>query len=722
MNRSTWLPVLILWNALDETAPEKPPQGFRYASYEVTIPRKLMPRYGEKGLLDATYFLQIEEKGHLVHLRQKRNFVPKNLPVFTYTNEGHLQVDYPFIRSDCFYQGFVQGKPSSLVTLNTCLGGLKGLLTFENKTYEIEPIQASPTFQHVVYQLEEKEDDIPMECGLTEEQQDHQKAMIQNVRNWKAKSAPERDWWTHTRYVKVAIVVEHERYVRFNRNETLTAIQILDILHTANSFYEPLSVQISLAGLEIWSEHNLIAVTRNLIETLESFTRWREDTLNRRLANDVAHLFVYKTYGVKLGVARVGAICSIYYSAAVIVYMTSSLFLISNTFVHEQGHNLGMMHDDGYCTCDRYACVMSAFQANTDKFSNCSYRDYFRLRNSDCLLIPPNPDKLYKVKYCGNKIVENGEQCDCGSEDECRLDPCCQSTCKLRSGASCAFGKCCARCKYLPAQSVCRENISICDLPEYCDGSSERCPEDVYVQDGAPCNDGAYCYHGNCTTHNSHCKMIFGKEATTASEDCFREMNIRGDRFGNCGLKHGIYKRCHAQNILCGRIQCENIKELPSLEEHSSIVQSQIGSSQCWGVDYHSGVKIADFGAVIDGTPCGQDMMCINGDCVNVSLLEYDCNITKCHNRGICNTHKHCHCDCGWAPPDCLYKGYGGSIDSGPPPQCNVNVSKADGLTKTGIALALFAVSLCVGLVLFFRKNLMYQCRRQQQRIHPAEP
>ncbi|KAH0620682.1 hypothetical protein JD844_021360 [Phrynosoma platyrhinos] len=211
-----------------------------------------------------------------------------------------------------------------------------------------------------------------------------------------------------------------------------------------------------------------------------------------------------------------------------------------------------------------------------------------------------------------------------------------------------------------------RKNNSVCDLPEYCQGTSEWCPEDVYVQDGAPCRDGAYCYQGNCTTHDEQCKMIFGSKATVASDDCFRIINAQGDRFGNCGLNHGFYSKCNTLNILCGRLQCDNVDDLPSLEEHSTIIQSYAGSKECWGFDYHTGVKIPDTRTVGDGTPCGKDMMCIGGECLEVSLLNYDCNFTKCHNRVICNSRKHCHCDHGWAPPDCLNKGYGGSIDSGP--------------------------------------------------------
>ena len=101
---------------------------------------------------------------------------------------------------------------------------------------------------------------------------------------------------------------------------------------------------------------------------------------------------------------------------------------------------------------------------------------------------------------------------------ECDEDPCCEyQTCKLKSGAHCAYGECCYNCQvnkasfhntllannsphrdtnhclllddmicvcvqYLPGGTVCRSSTDECDLPEYCNGSSSLCQSDVFVQ------------------------------------------------------------------------------------------------------------------------------------------------------------------------------------------------------------------------------------------------
>ncbi|XP_016853749.1 disintegrin and metalloproteinase domain-containing protein 21 [Anolis carolinensis] len=723
----SWLLVVCLSNISIETVGQAPPLDLRYVSYEVTIPKKLRPRHEQEESWDLTYFLQINRKGYTVHLRRKSGFIFEPFPIFTYSMDGQLQVDHPFIKNDCFYHGFIQGKPSSLVILNTCSGGLRGLFQLENKTYEIEPVQASVVFQHVLYQLEEKENSAKLKCGVTAEKKSRQEAMIQITEKLMFKVSSGGGWWTHIRYAKIAIVIENELYIGFQKNETLVAQRVLDVIHAANLLYAPLGIRVALVGLEIWSEKNFITFTDNLEFALEDFNHWRKNILAPRLGHDASHIFVNKTFPGKAGLAYVGGICDPEHASGIELDTGSKVSSFAFVFIHELGHNLGMVHDKRYCTCYLPNCIMAEHHTHAYRFSNCSYISYYRLMtlgNTECLRIPPEHDQLFRLKSCGNKVVENGEQCDCGSKFQCKSDKCCQSNCMFRPGGTCAFGQCCGNCKYLPVATVCRKRTNACDLPEYCNGTSEWCPEDVYVQDGTPCSDDAYCYHGNCTsTHTKQCKMIFGKEATVASEDCFREVNSHGDRFGNCGINNGTeYKGCKKESVLCGRIQCEDVYSIPLLEDHHTIVQTHISNRECWGTDYHSGLKIADIGAVIDGTPCGKDMMCISGQCMNVSFLNYDCYASKCLNRGVCNNRKHCHCDYGWSPPDCLNKGYGGSIDSGPAPPRKK--SKPGTRTKNIIVVifAISAASCCAALCINFINILRCHFTKPGPIIHPAEP
>ncbi|EHB15246.1 Disintegrin and metalloproteinase domain-containing protein 25 [Heterocephalus glaber] len=229
-------------------------------------------------------------------------------------------------------------------------------------------------------------------------------------------------------------------------------------------------------------------------------------------------------------------------------------------------------------------------------------------------------------------------------------------------------GLCCKNCTFMPPGSVCREKSGECDLPEWCNGTSHECPKDVYVQNGMSCMGNGHCYEKICASRDEQCKQIFGKESRSANLTCYREINNRGDCFGNCGISRGSYVRCNANDILCGRVQCENVTEIPSLSNHRTLHCVQIRDNICRGSDYHVGMTIPDIGDVKDGTECGNKTVCINRRCVPMPLWTSDCSLETCNRSGICNNKNHCHCDYGWAPPDCMIEGYGGSVDSGPPP------------------------------------------------------
>ncbi|XP_025029419.1 disintegrin and metalloproteinase domain-containing protein 21-like [Python bivittatus] len=273
------------------------------------------------------------------------------------------------------------------------------------------------------------------------------------------------------------------------------------------------------------------------------------------------------------------------------------------------------------------------------------------------------------MKECGNGVIDgDNEECDCGNEEECRKNGCCQKDCTFKEGIDCLYGLCCENCKFSEEGVLCREATTECDLPEFCNGTSYDCPMDVYKQDGTLCGNHNHCFLGLCLDLHAHCRALFGQDAREAPLSCFKEMNTRGDRFGNCGRDGSAFRKCLEKDVLCGRVQCVNVGRIPSIATGQGVLQTPVAGTVCWGTEFDLGEDVYDLGAVRDGTTCGPGKICINRSCVDVDVLNYDCDLSVCSRRGICNSNRNCHCSYGWAPPFCTRPGFGGSIDSGPPP------------------------------------------------------
>ncbi|XP_069921258.1 disintegrin and metalloproteinase domain-containing protein 20 [Oryctolagus cuniculus] len=647
----------------------RPSQHF--SSLEVVIPSKVTSRgRGAKAPGWLSYRMRIGGQRHIVHMRVKRLLVSTHLPVFTYTEQHGLQEDHPFVLDDCYYHGYVEGAPESLVALSTCSGGFRGMLQINDLMYEIEPIRHSTTFEHLVYQVGSDETESPhMRCGLTEESIARQLA-FQASYNFTLKPRSHLNWWAHWRFVELAVVVDNGRFVYSQSNESIVQAEVFNVINIVDELYYHMGVDVTLTGIEIWNVQNPINTSGDLDPVTETFAVWKFFFFDNRVHHDVAHLFIKELHGDKLGVAYVGGVCRRPINCGVDVFEDRRFSIFAITLAHEIGHNLGMWHDDRWCACpDRY-CIMYPSRQPSRRFSNCSYSQYMAntMENGTCILSPAQPQHIVRLRFCGNRVVEDGEQCDCGSTQECGNDRCCMMNCVLKPGAACAFGGCCKDCNFLPLGTVCRQKASECDLPEWCNGTSHVCPDDVYKQDGILCSTNSYCYENACNNHDSQCKQIFGTGALSASKSCYNEMNTQGTRFGHCGIEGTTYVKCMAPDVMCGRVQCENVLTIPTLIEHSTVHQFHLNGTTCWGTDYHLGMSVPDIGEVKDGTVCAPGKMCLRRKCVDMVKASETCQTQHCNMSGVCNNKQHCHCHPGWAPPNCTIRGPGGSVDSGPPP------------------------------------------------------
>ena len=251
-----WLSVL--WALLSPACCSRSPPKWCFSTSEIVIPRKVPQRMGKSDMSGhITYSMRFRGQRHVVHMKLKKNMIPQNFPVYTSNDQGAQQTDYPFVPRDCYFYSYLEGVPGSQATLDTCTGGLKGMIQVDDFIYEIKPLASSSKFEYVISLLvvDEKSrkskkcrnDEIMAKAGDPPEET----KLAGSLR-----AAPAHLWCYHLKSVGIHYTVTRELFKQTGSN-SITSLELILIMNSISDSIYKVSGLIAYAhGVWIWHRND----------------------------------------------------------------------------------------------------------------------------------------------------------------------------------------------------------------------------------------------------------------------------------------------------------------------------------------------------------------------------------------------------------------------------------------------------------------------------------
>lgn len=452
------------------------------------------------------YGISVNNELHHIELWPNRDFVHPH--VIIERRDPRAPIDKRNIgglgnQKMCYYTGKVRGYKSSEAAISTC-DGLAGTIRIGNKLYFIEPVQdhtpnADGHHLHVMY--ENHPEYSKRFCGVNSSPGHWEKSIRERLRQDftgnKILFKKQATFEVVPQWIQMMIVAD-KKFILKHKGQRDILQWILTIMNMVKSLYAdesmtsfvtPVIVRIIL--LEKEEDEIDLDITADVDETLKSFCAW---ALKLQQPNGTAQHFDTSLLLSNWdfchdngdcdvqGIGMVGNACG---------PMPCQLnedrgFMTGITVSHEQGHLIGMDHDDNPPLCppndttDGMWYVMAPTgEALTVKWSPCSLatmREMARSHFLDCFNDePPSTDYTIPDKMPGvmSTILE---QCE-------------MSVPLFNWTGTCKADSC---------------------YPIYCQAPDKCRAFPVEVVDGTPCGNNKWCFRQKCVDKGSRPEAVDG--------------------------------------------------------------------------------------------------------------------------------------------------------------------------------------------------------------------